>query len=80
MLERLHDPDHGRFWIAFKGAPKLMFGLTVCIVLSIPFSVWRLGSLHLLTGTWSKQVFLLIGLASMLATVRDCRAGIHAIA
>jgi hypothetical protein len=34
-----------------------MFGLTVCIVLSIPFSVWRLGSLRILTGAGSTRYF-----------------------
>jgi O-antigen ligase len=71
----------GAFGIAFKARlTKLMFGLTVCIVLSIPFSVWRLGSLRILTGGWINQVFLFIGLASMLASVRDCRKAISAIA
>ena len=71
----------GAFGIAFKERlTKLMFGLTVCIILSIPFSVWRLGSLRILTGGWMNQIFLFIGLASMLATVRDCRKAISAIA
>jgi hypothetical protein len=70
----------GAFGIAFKARlTKLMFGLTVCIVLSIPFSVWRMGSLRILIP-WINQVFLFIGLASMLATVRDCRKAISVIA
>ena len=91
-LSRLHIPGisvrvmglllllSGAFLIPFKTRlGKYMLGFTACMVLAVPFSVWRSGSLSI-AEAWAICVVIFLGIAGLVANLKQCRTTMYAVA
>jgi hypothetical protein len=64
----------GAFVTAFTSRIGLMLlGFTLCMFADVPFSVWKGGSFALVTETWPKSLMVFIGVAGLVATLRQCK-------
>jgi len=62
----------GAFMIAFRDAiGKCILGFTVFLLLSIPFSVWRTGSIQILTNQWLIGFVVFIATASLVTDFKQ---------
>jgi O-antigen ligase len=50
---------------------KALTGFSLCLIASLPFSVWRGGSLNVITDTWAKSFALFVVTAALLPTLRQ---------
>lgn len=50
------------------------------LILSTPFSVWKGGSVELLTDYWLKSYLFYIFTAGLIVTLRDCQRAVYSIA
>jgi O-antigen ligase len=58
----------------------LITALTIWLVISTPFSIWKGGSVEVLKDYWIKTYLYFIIVAGLLTTVNQCRKAIYAIA
>lgn len=58
----------------------LMLALTFWMCVSTPFSVWRGGSVRLLTETWLISLLIFFGISSAIHTFEQCRKALYAMA
>ncbi len=61
-------------------AGKLITALTIWLMISTPFSIWRGGSFVVLKDYWFKTYLYFIIVAGLLTTVEECRKAIYVIA
>ena len=57
----------------------LLLGITGCMCLSIPFSVWRGGSFRFFTQEWLKSLMVFFLIASTITAYSQCRKAILAL-
>src|SRR5438128_370439 len=58
----------------------LMLGFTGCMLVDLPFSMWRGGSFQIVVQSWPKALLLFIAVGGLVTTVRHCRHVMMAIA
>ncbi|MCW5979867.1 MAG: O-antigen ligase family protein [Bryobacteraceae bacterium] len=59
---------------------KLLLLFTVCIVASVPFSVWRGGSYEVLAKDWVISLLVFFAIAGSVHTFEQCRKAMYAMA
>jgi len=64
----------GSYWLPFQSAiGKRLLCFTAWMVVGVPFSVWRRGSLALLTGQWWASVLVFVAAAGLILDFRQYR-------
>ncbi len=65
--------------VVWSAELKIMLGLTLCFAASVPFSIWRWGSLTLLTQAWLKTLLIFFLLTQTVLTLARLRKLLWAI-
>lgn len=64
----------GRMWMVMRHPVGIaLLGFTVCMMMAIPFSIWRGNSMDVFLNQWLSSLFTFFLVASLVWDVRDCR-------